>query len=68
MHLPALPVVVGLSWLERLHLRLPIKAEQISRLNEDKAFDYSAATEDFGYSPRSFAEGMHAELLSMGLV
>jgi nucleoside-diphosphate-sugar epimerase len=67
VHVPWVPLVSFLSILERLSIRLPIKAEQILRLNEDKAFDYSAAGRDFGYQPRSFAEGIRLELAAMGL-
>jgi hypothetical protein len=36
-------------------------------LAEDKAFDSSAATRDFGFQPRSFAEGVRLEAQSLGL-
>lgn len=67
LHLPAQPVIDGLETLNRLCVRLPIKAEQIQRLNEDKAFDYWEASQDFGYRPRSFREGITLELSEMGL-
>jgi len=63
----ARPVVAGLAALERLPVRLPIKAEQIRRLNEDKAFDYQNAARDFGYRPRSLADGLRQELEEMRL-
>jgi uncharacterized protein YbjT (DUF2867 family) len=63
IHLPSAPAIGLLRGLERTGLRLPLKAEQIERLNEDKAFDYSAAARDFGYAPRSFAEGIREEIL-----
>ena len=68
VHLPPAPVVAGLAALQRLSLPLPIKAEQVLRLNEHKAFDFAEATRDFGYQPRSFAEGIRLELKEMGLV
>lgn len=68
LHLPLAPVVKVLRLLERLGLRLPLRAEQIERLNEDKAFDHSAATHDFSYQPRSVATGLHQELATMGLL
>ena len=68
LHLPASPVVGALSILERLPFRLPIKAEQVLRLNENKAFDYFEAAEDFGYRPRSLAEGITLELQEMKLI
>ncbi|MGB7926215.1 MAG: NAD-dependent epimerase/dehydratase family protein [Pyrinomonadaceae bacterium] len=67
VRLPLAPLVATLNAVERLPLRLPVKAEQIMRLNEDKAFDSSAAIEDFGYRPRSFAEGIRLELEEMGI-
>jgi uncharacterized protein YbjT (DUF2867 family) len=67
IRLPLAPLVTVLNAIERLPLRLPLKAEQVLRLNEDKAFDSSAAMEDFGYRPRTFAEGIRLELQEMGI-
>jgi len=39
----------------------------VLRLNEDKAFDTSAAARDFGFRPLSFSEGIERELKSLGL-
>ena len=36
---------------ERLGITMPIKAEQLLRLNEDKAFSHAEAADAFGYSP-----------------
>jgi nucleoside-diphosphate-sugar epimerase len=44
-----------------------VRPEQIRRLVEDKAFSYTDASRDFGFSPRSFAEGVQAEARSLGL-
>jgi uncharacterized protein YbjT (DUF2867 family) len=44
-----------------------VTPEQIRRLAEDKAFDYSPAERDFGFAPRTFAEGVDCEARSMGL-
>jgi uncharacterized protein YbjT (DUF2867 family) len=38
-----------------------VTVEQLERLREDKAFDHTAAVRDFGYRPRSFADGVAAE-------
>lgn len=65
VHLPWRPAVAMLLAAERARLRLPVRAEQLLRLNEDKAFDYSAASRDFGYTPRSFAEGIAAEVAEL---
>lgn len=59
--LPARPVITVLSSVERTGRTLPLTAEQIERLVEDKAFDISAATADLGYRPRSFHDGIGAE-------
>lgn len=65
LHIPRRPAVGGLSLLERLIRRLPIRSEQLLRLNEHKVFDYSAAAKDFGYAPRSFEAGIRLELKDM---
>ena len=62
VHIPSEPVISTLRFFERLGLRLPIKAEQVQRLNENKAFSYAEAERDFGFSPRTFAEGIRLEL------
>ena len=67
VHMAVAPLVTALSAIEHSPVRLPIKAEQILRLNEDKAFDSHEAIEDFGYRPRSFSEGIRLELQEMGI-
>jgi uncharacterized protein YbjT (DUF2867 family) len=62
LHLPYMPIVRALQFTERMRLRLPIKAEQVLRLNEDKSFSYEEAKRDFGFTPRSFEEGIRIEL------
>jgi nucleoside-diphosphate-sugar epimerase len=62
LHLPYMPIVRVLQFTERIGLRLPIKAEQVLRLNEDKSFSYEEAKRDFGFNPRSFAEGIQTEI------
>jgi nucleoside-diphosphate-sugar epimerase len=44
-----------------------VTPEQIRRLAEDKAFDFTEATRDFDFHPRSFAEGVRLEARSLGL-
>ena len=61
LHLPYMPIVRMLQFTERMKLRLPIKAEQVLRLNENKAFSYEEAQRDFGFNPRSFEEGIGLE-------
>jgi nucleoside-diphosphate-sugar epimerase len=67
LHQPMGPIASMLALAERAKLRLPVKAEQIRRLNEDKAFDYSDAARDLGYAPISFEEGIAREIEAMGL-
>ncbi len=67
LHLPYIPVVRILGLLEKWRLRLPVKSEQILRLNEHKAFPWNDAARDFDYSPRSFASGVEAEIRSLGI-
>lgn len=59
--LPAAPMIKLLRRVEGTGRGLPIKAEQIERLVEDKAFDISDAVRDLEYQPRSFADGIRAE-------
>lgn len=62
LHIPAQPVVVLLQATERLGITLPIKAEQILRLNEDKAFSHAEAAVAFGYAPIPFEQGIRQEV------
>ena len=62
LHIPAQPVVSLLQSTERLGITLPIKAEQILRLNEDKAFSHAEAAEAFGYAPIPFEQGVRQEI------
>ena len=61
-HIPARPIVTALQVSERLGITLPIKAEQVLRLNEDKAFSHAEAAEAFGYSPMDFEQGINKEV------
>ncbi len=61
-HMPSGLIVAGLQILERLDIALPIKAEQILRLNENKAFSHEKASSVFGYDPMSFAQGILNEV------
>mgnify|MGYP001113681169 CR=1 FL=1 len=67
LHLPPDPFIWFLSLLEGANLKFPLKSEQIQRFNEHKAFSHQKAYNDFGYAPRSFAEGLSIELKEMGL-
>lgn len=46
----------------------PISHEQVLRLLEDKVFDISKARHDLEYHPRSFSEGIAAEVAEMKVV
>lgn len=61
-HFPTQPVVSLLRGFERIHVPLPLKSEQVLRLNEDKVFSYAEAERDFDYSPLSFEDGIKLEL------
>jgi uncharacterized protein YbjT (DUF2867 family) len=67
VHLPHLPIVALLAACERLSIRLPLRAEQVLRLEEDKSFDFSAASRDFGYDPLPFDRGIRLEIEEMGI-
>ena len=62
IHLPAKLSVRFLKMIESLGLKLPIKSEQVERLNENKNFAIDQAREDFNFQPRSFSEGIQLEL------
>lgn len=62
MHIPAKLSIFFLEIVGKLGLKTPVTAEQVLRLNEDKIFNHAAASEDFGYSPRSFTEGIAGEV------
>ena len=61
-HLPGWPIVTPLQVSERLGITLPIKVEQVLRLNEDKAFSHAEAAEAFSYSPMDFEQGIRHEV------
>lgn len=62
---PLRPSVFALRTYEKVFPGARIKAEQLERLSEDKAFDISAAMADLSYRPRSFAEGVSEEAASL---
>jgi nucleoside-diphosphate-sugar epimerase len=67
LHVPLAPAAAGLAFLEALRLPVPVKAEQVRRLAEDKAFAHDAASRDFGFAPRAFEDGIAAEARELGL-
>ena len=64
---PLSPLVAAARGYELLAARPRIRAEQLQRLAEDKAFSIEDAARDLGYAPRSFAEGIVAEARALGL-
>jgi len=58
VHLAAAPLVTMLRTMEGMGIVLPIKSEQLERLNEDKSFDYGEAKRDFSYEPIPFHVGV----------
>ena len=62
LHLPSQQVVALMRLFERIRIPLPLKSEQVLRLNEDKAFSYTEAAKDFDYSPLPFEDGIKLEL------
>jgi uncharacterized protein YbjT (DUF2867 family) len=52
---------------ERLATHPRIRAEQIQRLAEHKAFAIDDAARDLGFAPRSFADGIMVEAIALGL-
>ena len=66
VRLPFWPARLGVMLYNAAVPRPRVSVEQLERLREDKAFDHAAATRDFGYRPRSFAEGVAAEAAPAG--
>lgn len=63
---PLSPAIWAVRAYEQRASRPRLKAEQLERLAEDKAFDPGPAMRDLAHAPRSFAEGVarEAELLA----
>jgi uncharacterized protein YbjT (DUF2867 family) len=64
---PLAPVVAAARAYELLSRNPRIRAEQLRRLAEDKAFGIDDAVRDLDYAPRPFADGIRAEARAMGL-
>ena len=64
---PLTPLVTMARGYERLSQHPRIRAEQLLRLAEDKAFAIDSAARDLGFDPRPFATGIRAEAQAMGL-
>lgn len=68
IHLPVSPLVGLCKWAESRGMSFFVRADQIERLNEDKAFAYDEAAEDFQFSSVSFETGIRRQVEAMGLV
>jgi uncharacterized protein YbjT (DUF2867 family) len=64
---PLMPLVAMARGYERLSGHPRIRAEQLRRLAEDKAFGIEDAARDLGYAPATFSAGIRAEAEAMGL-
>ena len=64
---PLAPLVTLAQGYERLSRHPRIRAEQLLRLAEDKAFGIDDAIRDLGYAPRSFADGILDEARALGI-
>jgi uncharacterized protein YbjT (DUF2867 family) len=64
---PLSPLVAAARCYEMLAAHPRIRAEQLQRLAEDKAFAIDDAARDLGYTPRPFAEGILVEACALGL-
>jgi nucleoside-diphosphate-sugar epimerase len=62
IHIPLRLAFALLRYFRRVPKRLRITEEQLQRLNENKVFDYTEARSDFGFNPRTFAEGIMQEV------
>jgi uncharacterized protein YbjT (DUF2867 family) len=64
---PLGPLVTLVRGYERLSRHPRIRAEQLLRLGENKAFAIDDAIRDLGYAPRPFADGIGDEARALGL-
>jgi nucleoside-diphosphate-sugar epimerase len=64
---PLPPVVAAARGYELVTANPKIRAEQLLRLAEDKAFPIDQAARDLGYAPRPFPQGIQEEARAMGL-
>jgi uncharacterized protein YbjT (DUF2867 family) len=64
---PLAPLVTLARGYERISRQPRLRAEQLLRLGEDKAFVIDDAVRDLGYAPRPFADGITEEARLLGL-
>jgi O-antigen biosynthesis protein WbqP len=58
---PMAPIICVLAFWNLLG-RAPLKLEQVRRIAENKNFGHEEAEKDFGFSPRTFREGIRSEV------
>jgi nucleoside-diphosphate-sugar epimerase len=64
VHIPYGISYLLVKFLNSIFKKAPISTEQVMRMNENKAYDYSEAKIDFGFSPISFEEGIALQIKS----
>ncbi|HUK73295.1 MAG TPA: NAD(P)H-binding protein [Streptosporangiaceae bacterium] len=64
---PLAPVIAVARGYEKLCRHPRIRAEQLQRLAEDKAFEIEDAMHELDFGPRTFASGIRAEAQALGL-
>jgi nucleoside-diphosphate-sugar epimerase len=62
IHVPLEIGVIPLRIIEKCGFRLPIRAEQLLRLNENKNFSFEDAAQDLGYSPVALTDALTDEI------
>jgi uncharacterized protein YbjT (DUF2867 family) len=67
IQVPITPLVTLARGYELLSRHPRVRAEQLLRLTEDKAFPIDDAISDLGYAPRAFASGIADEARMLGL-
>lgn len=67
VRLPLAPARLAIGLYSRVSSRPRIRADQIARLEEDRAYDIAATRRDLDYAPRSFADGIRQEAAMLGL-
>jgi uncharacterized protein YbjT (DUF2867 family) len=62
LSVPLGPAKLAVRVYNRMVTRARLTVEQLDRIEEDKAFPWTDAHEAFGYTPRSFSEGVEQEV------
>ncbi len=59
---PLAPAHAAATFARRIRMPFPVSPEQVLRLTESKAVDIGPARRELGFAPRSFREGISAEV------